>query len=192
MTMKKSFVVVGSIVNILAFPMKIGIKAILFITNIGNLPLSKIYVRTPHIFENIIYYILILIFNFVLKSKLNKNPSNSNLRVQYMLQLFKYNFRKYKKKILTTVLIVALLVSAFVIFIPKSLKIHFVDVGQGDCCFIETPENKTILIDGGGSEFGNFDVGESTLLPYILDRGYIKIDYIFISHFDTDHVRTDY
>ena len=26
------------------------------------------------------------------------------------------------------------------------------------------------------------------MLPYILDRGYNKIDYIFISHFDSDHV----
>ena len=51
-----------------------------------------------------------------------------------------------------------------------------------------TPNDKTILIDGGGSMSNEFDVGESTLLPYILDRGYTKIDYIFISHFDQDHV----
>ena len=31
-------------------------------------------------------------------------------------------------------------------------------------------------------------MGEKTLLPYILDRGYTKIDYIFITHFDQDHV----
>ena len=72
--------------------------------------------------------------------------------------------------------------------IPKKIKIHFIDVGQGDCTFIETPNDKTILIDGGGSMSSEFDVGESTLLPYILDRGYTKIDYIFISHFDQDHV----
>lgn len=76
--------------------------------------------------------------------------------------------------------------------IAKNLEIHFIDVGQGDCTFIITPNNKTILIDGGGSEFGNFDVGKSTLIPYILDRGYTKIDYIIISHFDSDHVRTEY
>ena len=63
-----------------------------------------------------------------------------------------------------------------------------IDVGQGDCTFIVTPRNKTILIDGGGSSSDEFDVGKSTLLPYILDKGYTKIDYIFISHFDQDHV----
>ena len=72
--------------------------------------------------------------------------------------------------------------------IPKDLRIHFLDVGQGDSTFIETPKNKTILIDGGGSMSKNFDVGKSTLLPYILDRGYTKIDYVIISHFDQDHV----
>ena len=31
-------------------------------------------------------------------------------------------------------------------------------------------------------------MGESTLLPYILDRGYKKIDLMFVSHFDQDHI----
>ena len=73
-------------------------------------------------------------------------------------------------------------------FLSRNLKIYFVDVGQGDCTFIVTPRNKTILIDGGGSTSSTFDVGENTLIPYILDRGYRKIDLVFISHFDYDHV----
>lgn len=31
--------------------------------------------------------------------------------------------------------------------------------------------------------------GKSTLLPYLLDRGIVKIDYIMVSHFDLDHVQ---
>jgi len=61
--------------------------------------------------------------------------------------------------------------------------------GQGDCTLIVTPLNKRILIDGGGSEFGDFNVGESTLLPYLLDRGGSKLDYIILTHFDLDHVQ---
>ena len=38
------------------------------------------------------------------------------------------------------------------IFPKNTLQIHFIDVGQGDSCLIITPENKKILIDGGGSE----------------------------------------
>ena len=70
----------------------------------------------------------------------------------------------------------------------QKLKIHFLDVGQGDSCFIITPNHKTILIDGGGSTSNSFDVGKDTIIPYLLDRGYTKINYVFISHFDQDHV----
>lgn len=61
--------------------------------------------------------------------------------------------------------------------------------GQGDGTLIITPLNKSILIDGGGSEFGDFNVGESTLLPYLLDRGIKELDYIILTHFDLDHVQ---
>ena len=76
-------------------------------------------------------------------------------------------------------------------FIPNNLAIYFVDVGQGDCTLMVTPRNKTILIDGGGSLSDHFDVGKKTLIPYLLDRGLTSIDYVIISHFDQDHVRTD-
>ena len=77
--------------------------------------------------------------------------------------------------------------------IPKNLKIYFIDVGQGDSTLVVTPENKTILIDGGGSrEKESFDIGEKILLPYLLDRGITKLDYVLISHFDADHVRPEY
>ena len=178
-----------SILKILVLPVQWGIKAILFLTQIGNLPYSKIYVATPKVLVLIIYFVLVIVINFIYTASTNKTPTSSNLRVQYMLQLLKYNIRKYRKKIIFCVILLTFIFVFISLFIPKSLRIHFGDVGQGDSCFIETPGNKTILIDGGGSEFGSYDVGKNTLLPYILDRGYTKIDYIFISHFDTDHVR---
>ena len=75
---------------------------------------------------------------------------------------------------------------------PKDLKIYFIDVGQGDCTFVVTPHNKTILIDGGGSVTSEFDVGRKTLIPYLLDRGYTTLDYVMISHFDRRSCRGDY
>ena len=33
--------------------------------------------------------------------------------------------------------------------IPHDLEIYFIDVGQGDSTLIVTPNDKTILIDGG-------------------------------------------
>ena len=45
------------------------------------------------------------------------------------------------------------------------------------------------MIDAGGNSDPNFDVGENTILPYLLDRKITKIDYLIVSHFDSDHAQ---
>ena len=96
------------------------------------------------------------------------------------------------KKIIAIILILTT-ISMLYKQIPQNLKIYFIDVGQGDSTLVVTPKNKTILIDGGGSrEKESFDIGEKILLPYLLDKGITKLDYVLISHFDADHVRTEY
>lgn len=69
--------------------------------------------------------------------------------------------------------------------IPQSLKIYFVDVGQGDCCVIKSPLGKNIIIDGGNNQ--DYDYGENVVVPYLLDRKITKIDFLMVSHFDSDH-----
>ena len=173
------------IAKIISYFLSFLIQTLILITKMANLPFSKIYFPTPKIYIMIIYYVLISILNFIYNSYKTKNQTATTKRVKNILAVIKYRLRENKKKVLKIIVIIFLIL-LIINFIPKDLKIHFVDVGQGDCTFIETPKKKTILIDGGGS-FGDFDVGKSTLLPYILDRGYTKIDYLFISHFDTDH-----
>ncbi len=90
------------------------------------------------------------------------------------------------KKIIIPILIFIIIVTSIPINYSRNLIINFVDVGQGDCTLIRN-EGKSILIDSGGSLDDSFDVGKATLLPYLLDRKITKIDYIFISHFDSDH-----
>ena len=169
--------------------MQIGIKLLIDTAKVSQLPFSKIYIPTPKIFQIIFYYILIIIINKIYSSFNSKKPTFTDIRIRNLIALYKYKFRQ-KKKVILKIFVSVLVLVIFLIpnSIPKKIKIHFIDVGQGDCTFIETPNDKTILIDGGGSMSNEFDVGESTLLPYILDRGYTKIDYIFISHFDQDHV----
>lgn len=62
------------------------------------------------------------------------------------------------------------------------LKAHFIDVGQGDSEFIELPDGKTLLIDGGPT-----DTGEK-VLSYIKDLGYSRIDYVVATHPHEDHI----
>ena len=95
------------------------------------------------------------------------------------------------KKLLLIILIVCLVFEIIIKLKYNELRIYFIDVGQGDSTLIVTPKNKVILLDGGGSNENSYDVGKNILIPYLLDRGIWQIDYVIISHFDSDHVRTD-
>ena len=166
---------VSLISNFLAIPIAFILNIMLnFIIKIAeitaNMPLSKIIVITPSIFFIICWYVIITAITYKTKVK----------------RLY-YENRKLLKIIVVCILVISLISNLIIIF-NRNLKIYFIDVGQGDSCLIVTPSNKKILIDGGGSEFGSFNVGEKTLLPYLLDRKIISLDYIIISHFDSDHV----
>ena len=176
-----------SIAEIFSPLIQIGITILKLISNIGKLPFSKIYVATPTIFLISIYYLFLFVLFLCYNIYSIKNPSKTQIRVKNLIALMKINLRKNGKKV--RLIIIIIILSFSVIYcIPKKLKIHFIDVGQGDSSLIITPQRKTILIDGGGSSNSDFDVGKSTLIPYILDRGFTSIDIVIISHFDQDHV----
>ncbi len=154
-----------SLSNLLVFWLNPILNLLIKISSFcSKLPFAKILVVTPYIFNIIFYYTIIL-------------------------YLVNYNeLKQFIKKETVILLSIILILSNFIFYIlPQDLKIYFIDVGQGDSTLIVTPSKKTILIDGGGSE--SFDVGEKVLLPYLLDRRIRKIDYIMISHFDTDHCK---
>ena len=68
----------------------------------------------------------------------------------------------------------------------QELEIVVIDVGQGDGIFIRSPAGKTFLIDGGSSDIEN--VGRYRIEPFLKSQGVGKIDYVLISHGDTDHL----
>ena len=177
-SLKKIFInMLTLIIDIVIDLIKIGEK----------IPLSKIYVKTPSYFEVIIYFSAMIIMNFIINIYTTKRLNPTQKRVKNLIHLIKFRINQNSKRFLSTILILSLIL-VFINIIPKCLKFYFIDVGQGDSTLIVTPYEKTILIDGGGSEFGDFDVGEKVLIPYLLDRKIKKIDYIIISHFDSDHI----
>ena len=62
------------------------------------------------------------------------------------------------------------------------LSINIIDVGQGDCILISTPENKNILIDGGDEN------SERVIKSYLKKRKIKKLDIVIATHFDKDHI----
>lgn len=182
-------------ISLSMFLIQIIITPILYIIEILGLativiPSQLVFVIKP------ILEISVSIFNYI--SQINfftiytKVP-NPIITTIYYLSALVYIIkpkRKFIIQICKKTIILLLILNLTISIINQAdtnLKIYMIDVGQGDSTLIITPENKKILIDGGGLE--NYDIGEKVLIPYLLNKQIKTLDYVMISHFDRDHVR---
>lgn len=131
------------------------------------------------------------------------------LMVLYYLALFGFSsewmrvlvLRKKKREILKLAALVMIPVIALSSCLYNSLaddEIVFVSVGQGDCTHIRV-SGRNILIDGGGDpgygseEAGNkkegYNIGEKTLMPYLLHSGASAVDAALVTHLHADHYK---
>lgn len=136
-------------------------------------------IKTPSIIVIILYYLCVIVIQYI--SNLLKRPRDE-LKM-HEKKLIMVIHQTQKKKIITLLVMFIVFISiynAIYKLIPKDFKVHFIDVGQGDSSLIISPKGKTILIDAGEDK--------DILLPYLLDRRINKLNYVLISHFDSDHV----
>ncbi|WP_339250663.1 DNA internalization-related competence protein ComEC/Rec2 [Sporosarcina sp. FSL W8-0480] len=84
-------------------------------------------------------------------------------------------------------------------YMNPTLKVTFLDVGQGDAIVIELPwKQEVYVIDAGGNvNFGEpnwrtpereFEVGRKIVVPFLKGRGIKKIDKLILTHADSDHI----
>lgn len=184
---------------------------------VSKIPFSPIYITTPSIIYIIIYYFVLFgiiiyfkrhkfyilktlfynkktILNFIRKDNIY-NIRNITFFIKNIVTIVRnvlINLSKLvkKNKILKSIFIIIIIISLITNInrFNFNLQIYFVDVGQGDCTLIITPFGKRILIDGGEGNSDKYDYGKKVLFPYLLDRGIRKIDYLVISHADSDHI----
>ncbi|MGG2072360.1 MBL fold metallo-hydrolase [Lysinibacillus irui] len=62
------------------------------------------------------------------------------------------------------------------------MRVHFIDVGQGDSILIESPNGKTMLVDGGVKGAG------PQVVSYLRELGVSKLDIVVATHPDADHI----
>ncbi len=95
-----------------------------------------------------------------------------------------------KNKIVSRLIICCLLFAGFLICdfdFNGKLKVTFLDVGQGDCTLVQTPDNRIILIDCGVLTL-TYNSGERTISPYLRRNGIDRIDLLIITHLHMDHI----
>ncbi len=129
---------------------------------LAEIPFSSLWLPTPPFPLLILSFVLLLLFFR------SKRP----LSVLAMLSCF------------------ALLLSGYTP-LPKwhdnAAQISFLAVGSGSATVVELPDNRVILIDGGGPPTGFFNVGERVIAPFLWHRQIRRVEQIILTHPHADH-----
>ena len=109
--------------------------------------------------------------------------------------IHKISIKEYKYIV---VLILILIFHSKIVYFRGYTLITMLDVGQGDSIFLSFPNNKgNILIDTGGitsyetepwKQKKKFSYATSTIIPYLKSVGIDHLDYLIITHGDSDHI----
>ena len=69
----------------------------------------------------------------------------------------------------------------------NEVEVNFIDVGQGDCAVVFTPNKKCLIFDTGGVREKVFDIGERVVVPYLKHENIFEVEKIFLTHVHEDH-----
>ncbi len=105
------------------------------------------------------------------------------------------NLREYytpaARRVFIILLSAGLLLSVLWVWEPGDdrLKIHFIDVGQGDSIYVEFPGHGNMLVDAGGKrgEFASGRGAGETVVAYLKRQGVNDLDVLVITHSHEDH-----
>jgi beta-lactamase superfamily II metal-dependent hydrolase len=63
-----------------------------------------------------------------------------------------------------------------------ALRVHFLDVGQGDCILVQLPNGRNMLVDAGKNDSAD------TILKYLKTQKVARLDYLIGTHPHEDHI----
>lgn len=146
--------------GVLAFlPCKAVLKAMEGICLLFDcLPYSNLILGKPAFWKVMVYYIIL-----VLMILFHKRYKNRTLAAAFLLLLGLISLRPRLETACT-----------------------MLDVGQGECLVIEEKSGLNIMVDGGSSDIS--EVGKYRIVPYLKSHGISRLDYVFLSHGDLDHL----
>ena len=139
------------------------------------LPFLVFITGAPGTFRILLFYVLLLGGTALLGRLARKEKMGARKGI-----------KRFWKKSIYGIWVLILLLVLFVQVPNRDLQITFIDVDQGDGILIEMPSGAVCLIDGGSSSIE--DVGSRRMESALKYRGIYEIDFVFVSHTDSDHI----
>lgn len=190
-----NFTILDTLLNIIIIPFMSIVVIIGFISSIVgmfSIPVAKFLIGSVYYILRLFTYICKVVENMNFNNIIIGRPSIFVIISLYIMLFFigyafydKYLLKKRKKFINIGMGIFIIFVSISILT-PKPFTITMLDVGQGDS-IVGINNDGVFLIDGGGNN--NFSTGENIILPYLKSKGIETIDFVFVSHNDSDHIK---
>ena len=161
-----------------------------------DLPFSSWNPGCPKVWQIAVYYVTlsaVLVFLWVKNKKAQdifQKKSDSRLDetvrgAKKHKNLQEFIGKESGMRLITYFLVVApILILAFPA--RRMTGITFLDVGQGDCVFIRSENGQNWICDCGS--VSRKDIGDRVLIPFMKHEGVCRVDGIFVTHNDMDHV----
>lgn len=145
-----------------------------------KLPFARIRLGQPSILGILCYYLVLSLSVWVIHGM--------NQRKQEILETEQGAYETFgREDIWSKAAFFTVLASGLFLCVHKipQLRITMLDVGQGES-FVIQEKRHVYLVDGGSTDVSQ--VGKYRMIPYLKSEGIEKIDGIFISHMDSDHI----
>ena len=158
----------------------------------------------PHIWQMIVYYLLLFFALVLLYHSKNRNKQEKQREKQQEnrgCQITGENEERDRRKTgkngknrirknkrgSKRAGIILIVVSICLLILPPHTenRITMLSIGQGDCILLQEKDGHVFLVDGGSSDVK--EAGKYRLIPYLKYHGIRYIDGIFISHAHEDH-----
>ena len=140
----------------------------------SRLPFTSIVTGQPSLFRIALYYSAVTVFFTAWKIYFSRTKKQRG-RPPRFIKLF-------------SALCVFLVFSFLLLTIKPapSLSVTCLDIGQGNCIAVRAPSGQAFLIDAGSTSKDN--ITRYQLLPFLKSEGISRIDAVFVSHTDADHM----
>ena len=181
--------VISIFINLLLSPLVVFITIFGFVSSIVFVITGTLYILYPVVFSGLLFVKIVGYFSKINFLFVPGTPSAIFFLFYYLLLFIVFGYIKINlsKSKLTIIKVILFIICIFTLtYRYPYLKVHVINVGQGDSIFIETPDKRCILIDTG-PEFNNYSAVQYKVIPYIRKCGYNKIDTLIITHFHNDH-----
>jgi len=112
-------------------------------------------------------------------------PAMWTIVIFYILLLVICLYRG-RRRVIVQMASLAICILLMTIKIDTNPKLHMLDVGQGDSIIWINSNRNVYIFDGGSSSKNN--VGKNRIIPFLKYHGINRIEAVFLSHPDADHI----